>query len=597
MKQETKISRKEIVNRVVMAAIKDDYRKYYALYAIDNPKQCSGLSISAAIVDNAKSFIDRENVNPKKFWFFEILAEIIEEMSIKYLPYHPRRLREKITQRIEGKEIQEVISLPRAGNQNRALEGSEEIEAWTLYLRNSGKNFTNAFIERKVKLVCELTGKKCPSESWFAQRLASKEVQYLTSDGRFGAKGRLGNKHRGYNLIAAPLFAGDAWQIDGTRSNLIPFKMSDGKEVYLYKIAVRDVYSGQCLGVCFGIVENGLSVIDALRMAAMNAGYLPNHIIHDKFPGHNAQEWKLVAERLTKVGVKITTTATATGKAQQERWFGTLQTVFMQGSAYYYGEGIQSRRLYAHRSGEQLKKQKTLAKQQGWDFSTACEEMQKVIEAYNNTPFSEYSRKFKNVTASPRQLHDQSDKPNAIFITHHSITTLQILGYSKELTIKGGGRLETEILGAKFYYNIDDFLIISKYDKVRIAYDLDKLDSVEVFDLDNDRWLCTAKEDKPIQIFGATPQYGELQKSKTRLKNLEILKRETLAAKMTPAEETVVLLEGGAWASKDRLQEAENSFYALTMGDGEPTVMSEEVEEKEVKEVEIDTKKYFREQT
>ena len=350
MNQEDKnLLKKQIRSRVLRPAMDEDFRAYYRLYAEYKAERTKALAVAAAIVNNATQYILKEKVDTKKYWFFDILGELIEAEGIKYLPAHPRKLRPKILQFLGEESMVEVVTLPRERNQNRAIEGGEELQAWLLHLRNSPKNFTNAYIKRKIQTQCELNGKKMPSDAWFNERLASKEVQYLTADGRFGKKGRLGNKYRGYNLIAKPLFAGDAWQIDGTRANLIDFPLKDGKRVFLYMIAVRDVHSGVCLGATFSLTEDGLNVIDALRKAANNAGYLPYEIIHDRFPGHNAQAWLETSKRLNRMGVKLTQTSTATGKAQQERWFGTLQTVFMQQSDYYYGEGIQSRRLYALR--------------------------------------------------------------------------------------------------------------------------------------------------------------------------------------------------------------------------------------------------------
>lgn len=563
--KETRELKRAITTEVVTSALDIDFRKFYKLYLIDTTtEQCKGLSVAAAIICNAAEYMQNNSISTKKSWFFELLAEIVDMMGVKYIPLHPRRLREKIVKKLEGESIENIIFLPRAGNQNRRIEGGQELEAWLYYLRSAPQNFTNALIIRKIKMQCQLLGRLVPSDSWFNERLAEKEVQFLTADGRFGNKGRLGNKYRGYNMLENALFAGDAWQMDGTRVNMIDHKSEGGKQAFLYIVAVRDVHSGACLGVCFSTTEDRWMYINALRMAALKVGYLPCQLVHDKFPGHNTDEWQNITERLLRNGVKVTVSTAATGKAQQERWFGTLQTCFMAQSNYYYGEGIQSRRLYAHRTGDFVKEQRRIAKAEGWDFSRSCDEALRVLEAYNNTPLSHYSRKRKNVTESPEQLHDMSEKPNVIKSALHKVVTLQCFGNSKILQIRGGGRLVTEIYGTEHIFEISEFHIISTMKAVRIAYDLEDLSQVEMFDVATDKWLGTAKATERIQLFGANPEYDKLGQSKKRLATLEQSRREAMSSKIQNADEGHLALLMNGQVDKGIAEQAETDFFLHT---------------------------------
>ena len=110
----------------------------------------------------------------------------------------------------------------------------------------------------------------------------------------------------------------------------------DGKTLrqqqFLYIVTVRDVHSGDILGYHYTITEDRWAVHYAVKMAAKNAGYLPYEIIFDKFPGHNSEEGSNFLKELENWGVLVTMSSNANVKPAQERFYGTLQTVFMQES-------------------------------------------------------------------------------------------------------------------------------------------------------------------------------------------------------------------------------------------------------------------------
>ncbi|TSE08651.1 transposase family protein, partial [Aquimarina algiphila] len=164
--------------------------------------------------------------------------------------------------------------------------------------------------------------------------------------------------------------------------NLIEHTKDDKSKGFLFVIAVKDVHSGDILGYSFDYSENRWSVTNALKMAVENTGYLPYEIVADRFPGHNTKEVKALTHNLSLMGVKMTVTHKATGKPHVERGFGTIQSVFMQESKYYYGEGIQSRRASAHRSPEYLKEIRKESRKEGFGLTEAYNESQHIIEAF-----------------------------------------------------------------------------------------------------------------------------------------------------------------------------------------------------------------------
>jgi hypothetical protein len=515
---------------------------------------------------------DNENINPCKHQFFKDVAQIVKENEVSYLPQNHRRLREKIlpllgnhkTDTFALNEVQHtmknaasVIKLPRLGNQNAVKHDDKTIIAWILILRKSGNNYTNALIIRKIQQMCELVGKTIPSTSWFEAYLAKQETKVLTAD-RWGSKGRKGNILRGYNPTQNALFAGDAWQMDGSRVNMVSWKGEDGKEHFLYVVVVRDIHSGSILGASFGEVEDRWMYINALKMAAIKTGYVPYELILDKFPGHNTDEFRHVEDRLKREGVKVTYTSRATGKAQIERWFGTLQTVFMMQSQYYYGEGIQSSRAYAHKSVEALKKTKQVAKANGWNFDKAVQETEMVLEAYNATPLSTYSRKHQNVAQSPMQLHDQSDKTN---VTKLDIwKPLKLFGLCKTLAIRNN-QLRTEIYKQEYLYRIEDAYTILHYKEVSMYYDVNDLREVVVMDKEGHKYLCTAKIQERAMIYGKDADWSILAKHKAHIKTIEAAKQTAFKEKTEAATdmgEVDILMAG--YVPKHLSEAAETAY-------------------------------------
>ena len=411
-----------------------------------------------------------------------------------------------------------------------------------------------------------------PSVSWFEGILADFENK-LMAIGRWGEKGRNAQIYKHYNPIENALYAGDCWQMDGTRANLISYKDETGKERFAYMVVVRDVHSGAILGLSIGLAESAWMYINALRMAVQNTGYLPYEIVTDRFPGHNKKDWVELTDRLKISGVKITYTHEATGKAKLERFFNTLQSVFMALSNYYYGEGIQGHRPFSHRSAEALNKMKKAAKEVGWSFDKACDETENIIGIYNATPLSKYSDKFKKIDKSPLQLHEDSPKENVKIIPVWK--TLKYFGYHKTLTIRSS-YIITEFQNTEYIY-APSIEIVLKHKEVMIAYDLNNLNSVHVFTADGRTYLGEAQEQKRAQVYGPNADYSGLAKSKERGRLL----KEAIAAKYqeivghTTYSETDLLMNG--LNSKAEIEAAETAYLMQGFDTDEVKILGTEV--------------------
>ena len=524
------------------------------------------------VITSACAFLfAAENLPERRIKYF--LQEVIKS-GYRYLPKTWHSLYKKVRAYQAGVPVAELIHRPREGNANALAYSDAEVESWLIKLRADGRNYTNAHIIRKVRHLCRLYDKPVPSTKWMETFLANYEVKYLTT-GRYGS-GRLANRWNSYVPVDAPMYAGDAWMIDATRLNIIEHRKADGSKGFLFMITVMDVYSGDILGYNFDYKEDRWAVLSALKMAVAEAGYLPYEMIFDKFPGHNTPEAEQFFDELRHLGVKVTFTPKATGKARLERFYSTLQTVFMQDSDYYYGEGIQSRRYYAHRSPEYLQKLRQRANKEGFNLQDAVNEGIRILETYRQTAYAEYSRKYKHIKQSPAQLHAESDKPNVRQVKEQ--TFYNLLALKKELKISRNGLIQTQIMKQDLVYQVEDYDIIRRYEKVWIAYMPENLDKVHLFVRKNHlwMWLGEASVVEPVQVYGPNAEFNKLAKIKQRIRKLNEQREAQLNEILERASRvSEVALMMGPFTDKGEKETAESEYLQAAGDDIRPAPVPE----------------------
>lgn len=478
---------------------------------------------------------------------YKDLSPILSELDLQYIPHNYLKLKEKITiLETTDQAIVDIIRLPRAGNNNAELYNDPEVFSWVMQMYADDSTFSQEHIIRKVTQMCELTLKKAPSRRWYGQTIFEQsKTQFLTGLKRFGPGSRKSYMHRSYIPTQNALYAGDCWEMDATRVNMISHegeitvidKNGNSKtkkvEKYIIVVAVRDVHSGDILGYSFDYEENHFVYMEAMKMAVQNTGYLPFEWITDRFPGHNTPQMTDLIERMKGQGVKISFTSKANDKAKMERWFRTLQSVFFMDSKYFYGEGIQSRAKYAHRSAEYLKRIKKEAKNKGWNLEKSIEESSIHIEKYRVTPYSQYSRKHSKVDLSPSELHDNSEKPHVTFIS--GATASKLFDARKKLTLANNGQITTEIVGVEFTYMISPayYDIIKNYHgkEIVMTYDINDLSIVFLWSKSDNLLvsLCEAELfEKPLTK-GPNKDLSAVGKAKARAKQIADMKDQDLA--------------------------------------------------------------------
>jgi transposase InsO family protein len=546
---------------------------YLACYNDCTKTQQEHLSKAAALTEGIIEYIRTANINIKKYTFFEQVGQFVKTNDIMYFPENPRVIKRKLeaffTDKLPNCQIVELIKLPRAKNDNAAKDfNDDEIRAWILQLRHDGRNLTNAYIIRKIQEQCLLTCKPCPKDRWIGKIMEEHNTKFLTAAQRFGEKGRGATVYRGYQPFQNALHAGDCWQIDGTRVNMIDHRVEkDGSKPahtqYLYIVAVRDVHSGYILGFDFCVNESHYTVTRALEMAANNAGYLPYELVCDQFPGHNTPAMVEMLNNLQQWGMKLTFSSDPNSKARMERWFGTLQTVFMQDSKMYYGQGIRSTRLYAHRSAEYLARMRKEAKAIGWNWDAAVAETTQIIDNYNNTAYAKWSRKHKTVQQTPAELHTLSARPYVVELKADDYNYL--FGIKKKLQ-HTAGLIKTAINNLEYYFWITDYEVISKHGKVLCCFDYNDLTSCTLYaisDLPVKQFLGRAFQGDAAQPYGPEANWELIAKRRQLIKDNQDFAEQEYQYK-TGTYDAVTLL-APMTVNKGTYEAAESIFLAPTV--------------------------------
>lgn len=567
-KNQTKSKNLQLLEADFKSYVENHYKEYLSFYnGLDE-----GRRISLAKSCSAVAFMmDRKDTYPgTKSKLYKDLSIILEAMDFQYLPHNHLKLKEKV-KILESTDhcITDIIYLPRQGNSNATQYDDPVIFGWVTHLRANGANFSDMYIIREIWKACERTGRKKPSETWFRRVISQPVTEFLTAEKRFGSS-RESNIYRSYIPFEDALYAGDCWQIDATRVNMIAHQTKDNEgnkiEKHLMAVVVRDVMSGDILGYCLTYSENKTSFAKALQMAVKRAGYLPYEIVTDKFPGHNTDENQTLIKRLELLGVKIRFTHLATDKASVERWFGTFQNVVLMGSKYYYGEGITSTRTHAHRSPEYLEKLKRESKKAGFDVFQAVEECENLLEHWRDLKYSAYSRKHKNFHKTPKELHQESEKKHIIDIDKLNISML--FDRKTEVTVRNNGQFYIEVMGVKYHYMIsaERYDIISNYQNQRVvvSYDMEDLSQVHI-------WrkhgiflvsLCSVEEFKKIVKYGPNAELGRIAQAKARQRKIQEMKEEHFNRIVSGVGEEALLM--GIHTKKEEANAFEDNYHKLT---------------------------------
>lgn len=497
-------------------------------------------------------------------------------MRKKYLPANHLRLMEKVRAvGMNKKQLNEVVTIPRQGNNNRA---TAKKDMWwqqvAIHLRTSGANYSQRAIYRKLSLLADKENKEIPSESTVMNFL--RDSQTLTASKHTDLNNKKLQRHRYSMPVLRPSTPDACWEMDGTPFPLMPHltggtTKSGRKEAkQIYVVAVRDVYSGAWLGYWFGYNESEEAYRSALKMAVEVTGRLPFELKHDRFPGHNTPTWKHLAGVLQEKGVKITIPHQAAGKATTERAFRTLFDVFVSARAGWSGQGIKSTLSQARPTETYMAKilKKLLA--DGWNYDAAWMEAADVVAEMNHTPYSLYSKVSPNLNLSPWEMYEQgADDSEGVELSIEDRAFL--FWHSRSVGIRNY-KIEIIDRGKKYIYAIgpDNYDLIRVYQKpnvqVVVRHEQGDFSQIMVFD-QKGAWLANLNESAPASLYGKNANWATASEWKESAKAIEAKKAKELEQYELPAETASLLAMN---LSKERYNDAQTSYAFANAGNWLP---------------------------
>jgi hypothetical protein len=537
----------------------EEYMRFMHLYRdVDNQNK-RYLSRSAGIIVVLTEWYKVNGIAWKSSEAIRQAAEWIDQHKSEYfpknaLPTHPTRLKEKVlSYAVEGMKLNEVVSLHRQGNENRATRRKD---MWwqqvAIKLKLSGKYQNDRALFRKVRLTSELENLDCPSETTVTTFL--RETRNLTAEKQYDLNNKGRQRHRSSMPIANAMHSNVCWEMDGTRTQLVAHKKGDKELKSLYIVAVRDVYSGAYLGYWYGYSEGESAYRGALKMAVDITGTLPYELRYDSFPGSTTAGWKFLAGEkdkngrtitegaLERHGVKMTCTSSATGKPTTERAFRTLQEVFESENEAYIGQGIRSSTMNARPTELYISRTWKKLLSNGWDFDQAWMSHAEIIAAYNHTEYSRYSKKYAKLDLTPWQMYEQSESEG------REIGNLEISELFWNARNEGirNERIEFKDRGNKYMYTIpaEHFDIILNYQKpnVKVVVRHDPFDysTVMIFSQKGE-FLAEIKEQKSIQIYGKNADWAGAAEWKSNQSAIKKRRADELSKYDMPDEMAVLL--------------------------------------------------------
>jgi len=140
-------------------------------------------------------------------------------------------------------------------------------------------------------------------------------------------------------------FAGDLYQIDGTRFNVL-YQDDSGKVSFLCMVVALDVYSKKVVGYSLSATESFANYMASIRMSVKNTKFLPADILTDNFSSSNNVKYKEYVQTLMSLGTSVSKhkPGNPQAKGSVENWFHIFGDMYLKSVKGYLGDGIKCRK-------------------------------------------------------------------------------------------------------------------------------------------------------------------------------------------------------------------------------------------------------------
>jgi hypothetical protein len=268
-------------------------------------------------------------------------------------------------------------------------------------------------------------------------------------------------------------FAGDLYQIDGTRFNVL-YQNDLGRVSFLCMVVALDVYSKKVVGYSLSASESFANYIASIRMSVKNTKFLPANILTDNFSSGGNVNFTDYVETLTSLGTSISKhkPRNPEAKGSVENWFHIFGDMYLKSVKGYLGDGIKCRKKGGKPNGDMIaeaRKRKNIRSE-----AELAAVFSEAIIIYNST----YA--FKNST--PNTLFAECFAQNVIPVTDDLIPVVMQERGTRTILYNC---IDVIKEGIKYQYMIYDKSFFLKYfrKKVVIRYEKFSHDEILVYEM------------------------------------------------------------------------------------------------------------------
>ena len=369
-------------------------------------------------------------------------------------------------------------------------------EAIAFFMLDHPRNFTVKMAYAKFKEGCMLFKMSVPAFDWFRTYYRKNKNEF--SDSR-EAKAKSTPIYPG---ITPAEHAGTQWQIDGWEIPINAKKLNDkgGWDKYVKYIlfTVMDAHSRKIVGYRIEETENTETILKGLDNAVKKTGYLPREIVADNHTWNKTKIAENIKEKFKDMGVTWVVDSNPRRKAIIERSFRTLGDNHFKQEYGYIGQGVKTKIKTGKTNQVLLDRYNKTENMLVYDQIVAI--TVKVVKEYNNSII-------KKLGDTPNNLHEKSEKPNAIIVDDP--TRMYLFFRESEATIRNGQITLQRGAFEKHEYQLPADLH-SEWNNRKIAYRMADFDHIYLYDIKTGKFIHSISEKK--NIHGALADQTEADK-------------------------------------------------------------------------------------
>lgn len=413
--------------------------------------------------------------------------EVVKEPLMHEIPLESQNYFYKYLNRMEDIGIPKALIHQGKGKPSNNLKLTPLIKDIIVYLKSYGNPTSATAIHKDLKAWFQgnplLKNKdKCPDADTVRDFLATAEAKNLTMLSNMGFE-KFEKKILGYLPLERPKHPLTKVSADGYHFQ-VKCEGDDSLTMSFVGFFIKDNYSD--VVICDLDDSENFELIGRTfeKYLQFTRYKFPAEFVVDGFTDRQTKHFKNFRTFLETSGVIWNVKSDPKAKAKLERWFGSLQTVSLSQISGYVGEGIKSRRDYAHPSKQVII---VVTKR---DYLKGKNEMKRLLLAavddYNRNAFYDHAN-------APLTIH-QSKNPK-YFKQLQPYHSAYFFWDKHEVTISGSMIVVRKEQKKWFYREAEEFDFTLKNDtKVDVYHKSEEDSCVHLFETKSNKFLYTVQK-------------------------------------------------------------------------------------------------------